>query len=142
MDLLGPTIDVLCRVTRGTMSPRTICMLAEQMVCTHVALGTRIDGRALISRAQLSRLQFIHSRGVVSGDVKPQNFAMGTGDKVHILHIFDFSHAQLFIDPCTGKHIPFRNGRNTFGTPRYASVAAHLDHGESFSSQIHIPAPM
>lgn len=32
MEKLGPTLDSLLRVCRGTFSMRTICMLADQMV--------------------------------------------------------------------------------------------------------------
>ncbi|TFK78508.1 kinase-like protein [Polyporus arcularius HHB13444] len=107
MDLLSPNLNTLRRLCRGTLSLRTVCMLAEQM---------------------LARIQFIHSRGVLSGDIKPHNFALGCYHKARILHLFDFSHAQLFIDPSTGAHVPFRIGRNTKGTIRYASVAAHKSH--------------
>ncbi|RPD61796.1 kinase-like protein [Lentinus tigrinus ALCF2SS1-7] len=107
MDLLSPNLNGLRRVCRGTLSLRTICMLAEQM---------------------LARIQFIHSRGIISGDIKPHNFALGSYDKTRTLHLFDFSHAQLFINPSTGEHIPFSTTRITTGTIRYASVAAHKGH--------------
>ncbi|KAI0767561.1 kinase-like protein [Fomes fomentarius] len=107
MDLLGPNLRSLQRLCRGTFTLRSICMLAEQM---------------------LDRLEFIHSRGIVSCDIKPHNFAMGFQENVRIVHLFDFSHAQLFVDPTTGAHIPFCSERSTMGTPRYASVAAHLHH--------------
>ncbi|KAI0719778.1 kinase-like protein [Cerioporus squamosus] len=108
MDLLSPNLSSLRRVCRGSFSLRTICMLAEQMI---------------------ARVQFIHSRGIVSGDIKPQNFAMGSYSNARTVYLFDFSNAELFINPSTGAHIPFRVGRLTpAGTTRYASVAAHKAH--------------
>lgn len=38
MDRLGPNLNALRRVCRGSFSLRTICMLAEQMVC-HLIVG-------------------------------------------------------------------------------------------------------
>ncbi|KAI0719776.1 kinase-like protein [Cerioporus squamosus] len=90
MDLLGPNLQSLKYVCRGSLSLRTICMLAEQMI---------------------TRLQFIHSRGIISGDVKPHNFAMGIGSKARIVQLFDFGQAAFYVDPATNEHIPFRYGR-------------------------------
>ncbi|KAI0676275.1 kinase-like protein [Trametes maxima] len=107
MDKLGPTLEDLRHMCRGTFSFRTICMLADQM---------------------LSRLEFLHSRGVVCCDVKPHNFAMGMGKKAAIVHLFDFGHSKMYVDHQTGEHIPFQPERHAVGTIRYASVAAHDKH--------------
>ena len=79
---------------------------------------------------QISRLEYLHSRGLVHGDVKPHNFAMGTGTRSGIVHLFDLEHARMYIDPATGEHIPNSGRRHATGTVRYASIAAHLSHGE------------
>ncbi|RPD61798.1 kinase-like protein [Lentinus tigrinus ALCF2SS1-7] len=107
MDLLGPNLQSLQRLCRGSFSVRTICMLAEQMI---------------------TRLQFVHSRGIISGDIKPQNYAMGIGNKCRIVHLLDFGHAAFFINPATNEHIPFHTERLASGTVRYACMAAHLGH--------------
>ncbi|KAI0370613.1 kinase-like protein [Pilatotrama ljubarskyi] len=107
MDKLGPNLDALRQFCRGQFSLRTICMLAEQM---------------------LDRLEFLHSRGIVSCDIKPHNFAMGSDANADIVYLFDFEHSRLYIDPSTGLHVPFRTERHSTGTVRYASVAAHRRH--------------
>ncbi|KAI0355891.1 casein kinase [Trametes cingulata] len=115
MDKLGPNLDALRQLCRGRLSLRTICMLAEQM---------------------LNRVEFLHSRGIVSCDIKPHNFAMGSGQDADIVHLFDFEHSRLYIDPSTGVHIPFRTERHATGTLRYASIAAHRRHEVSRQDDI------
>ncbi|KAI0676289.1 kinase-like protein [Trametes maxima] len=115
MDKLGPTLEELRHVCRGTFSLRTVCMLAEQM---------------------LNRLEFLHSRGVVCCDVKPHNFAMGMGKTAGTVHLFDFGHSRMYIDQKTGEHIPFYPVRHATGTIRYASVAAHDQYEVSRSDDI------
>ena len=78
----------------------------------------------------------MHSKGIVCGDVKPHNFAMGLGRKARIVHLFDFGHAAFFMNPATNEHIPFRRGRLYGGTTRYVSVAAHLTHGEHHARNV------
>ncbi|KAI0355853.1 kinase-like protein [Trametes cingulata] len=110
LDKLGPTLESLRRFCRGKFTLRTICMLADQM---------------------LRRLEFLHSRGVVHGDVKPDNFAVGENENRNVVHLLDLGHAKMYIDPSTGAHIPFCEHRHAMGTPRYASTAAHLRHEAS-----------
>ncbi|KAI0323549.1 kinase-like protein [Cubamyces sp. BRFM 1775] len=108
MDLLGPSLDAIRRACRGTFTLRTICMLADQL---------------------LHRLSFLHSRGLVSCDIKPHNFAMGATDTdPRTVYMFDFGHSKMYIDHKTGGHLPFRERRHARGTIRYASVPAHYRH--------------
>ncbi|KAI0367371.1 kinase-like protein [Pilatotrama ljubarskyi] len=107
LDKLGPTLESLRRFCREQFTLKTICMLADQM---------------------LRRLEFLHSRGAIHGDVKPQNFAIGNKEHSEIVHLLDFGHAKMYLDPNTGEHIPFREERHAMGTARYASVAAHNRH--------------
>ena len=55
-----------------------------------------------LSRLQIRRLEFVHSRGIVVRDVKPENFAMGLesqDETSSTVYIFDFDLAKLYIDP-------------------------------------------
>ncbi|KAI0367351.1 kinase-like protein, partial [Pilatotrama ljubarskyi] len=104
---LGPTLESLCRFCREQFTFKTICMLADQT---------------------LRRLEFLHSREAFNSDVKPQNFAIGNKEHSEIVHLLDFGHAKMYLDPNTGEHIPFREDRHATGTARYASVAAHNSH--------------
>ncbi|KAI0323693.1 kinase-like protein [Cubamyces sp. BRFM 1775] len=108
MDILGPSLNAIRRTCRGTFTLRTVCMLADQMI---------------------QRLESLHSRGLVSCDIKPHNFAMGTAKKdPNTVYMFDFALSVLYIDRETGKHVPFCERRGARGTIRYASVAAHRRH--------------
>ena len=56
--------------------------------------------------------------------------AMGIGEeKVNTVHLLDLGLAKLFVNPITGHHIPFREGRVGLGTPRYASYNVHFGRG-------------
>lgn len=71
----------------------------------------------------------MHSRGLLVVDIKPHNFAMGLGDSAHVVHLFDFGHSKLYLDPVTGKHVPYLADRSATGTVAYASIAAHRHYG-------------
>ncbi|KAF8510644.1 kinase-like domain-containing protein [Hysterangium stoloniferum] len=105
MDRVGPTLEHLRRLCRGTFTHRTVTMLALQM---------------------LERVEFAHSRGIIIRDIKPQNFAMGTKSRAHVVQIFDFGHSKLYLDPSTGDHIPYREGLGPIGTPRFSSYNVHF----------------
>ncbi|KAG2034635.1 kinase-like domain-containing protein [Suillus americanus] len=108
LDQVGANLEQLRRVCRGELSLKTVVMLAVEM---------------------LDRIEFVHSRGLVLRDIKPDNFAMGVGEKSDIVYLLDFGLAKLYVDPSTGTHIPFREGRVGLGTPRYASYNVHFGRG-------------
>ncbi|KAI7817878.1 kinase-like domain-containing protein [Gamsiella multidivaricata] len=69
---------------------------------------------------QISHLRFIHSRGLVYRDVKPENFLLDPH-----LSIVDFGLASHYRD-ASGKHIPNRGStKHKVGTARYASINIH-----------------
>lgn len=134
MDRLGPTLNDLHRVCRRIFTLPTICMLADQMVrLTFMHIPSYLCNsmsHSMRRPQQLDRVQFLHSRGVVSCDVKPHNFAMGLGNNMDIVHMFDYSSARPYLClPDMSEHIPFSStGRHVIGTVRYASLAAHKSH--------------
>lgn len=67
-------------------------------------------------------MEYFHSRHFLHRDVKPENFCMGIGAKSHSVHIIDYGLSKRYIDPRTGEHIQYREGKNMTGTPRYASL--------------------
>ncbi len=74
-------------------------------------LPERVDGREFAILAQVARaLAFIHARGVVHRDVKPENVLVNKDSEVRLI---DFSLAQTRLD----RWLQF--GRRVEGTPQY-----------------------
>ncbi|KAG2742431.1 kinase-like protein [Suillus brevipes Sb2] len=105
LEQVGANLEQLRRLSRGELPWKTVVMLGAQM---------------------LNRVEFVHSRGLVLRDIKPENFAMGIGEKSRIVYLFDFGLAKLYVDPSTGAHIPYREGRIALGTMRYSSYNVHF----------------
>ncbi|TCD65137.1 hypothetical protein EIP91_003069 [Steccherinum ochraceum] len=105
MDRLGPTLEQLRLICRGAFSLKTVLMLAEQMITT---------------------IESIHARGIVYRDIKPDNFAIGFLTTHQQIFLFDMGFARCYLDPESGEHMPYRDGRASLGTPRYYSHNVHL----------------
>ncbi|KAK9017294.1 hypothetical protein V6N11_079773 [Hibiscus sabdariffa] len=74
----------------------------------------------------INRIEYMHSRGFLHRDIKPDNFLMGLGRKANQVYIIDYGLAKKYRDLQTHKHIPYRENKNLTGTARYASVNTHL----------------
>ncbi|KAJ1281861.1 hypothetical protein BS78_03G006000 [Paspalum vaginatum] len=105
IDLLGPSLEDLFVYCGRKFTLKTVLMLAEQMI---------------------TRIEFVHSKGYLHRDIKPDNFLMGLGRKANQVYIIDFGLAKRYRDSTTNRHIPYRENKNLTGTARYASCNTHL----------------
>ncbi|KAF5748273.1 hypothetical protein HS088_TW04G00225 [Tripterygium wilfordii] len=108
MDMLGPSLWDVWNKNSHTMSTEMVACIAIEAI---------------------SILEKMHSRGYVHGDVKPENFLLGspgTPDEKK-LFLVDLGLATRWRDSSTGLHVEYDQRPDVFrGTVRYASVHAHL----------------
>lgn len=69
MELLGPSLENLFQYSMREFSPETIFRLGNQM---------------------LDRIEYFHRAGFIHRDVKPDNFAVGLGQKEDTVYLIDF----------------------------------------------------
>lgn len=105
IDLLGSSLEDLFDYCGKKFSLKSVLMLADQMI---------------------SRVEYMHSKGYLHRDIKPDNFLMGLGHKANQVYIIDFGLAKRYRDATTNRHIPYRENKFFLGTARYASCNTHL----------------
>ena len=104
MDLLGPSLEDLFNYCSRKFSLHTVLMLADQMI---------------------QRIEYMHTRGFLHRDIKPDNYLIGVGKKQHYIFLVDLGLAKRWKDPRSDQHIAYRDDKQLTGTARYASLYTH-----------------
>jgi len=107
MDLLGPSIESLIQKRKKFRLP-SIILLAIQMI---------------------KIVRFLHLRGYVHRDLKPDNFVLDY-ENMDKLYCIDFGLAKKYVNN-KNNHVEMTTKHKFCGTARYASISAHLGYTQS-----------
>lgn len=56
----------------------------------------------------MSRLELLHSKGLVHRNLSPKNLLIGVNKRENDIFLINFAKAKRFIDPKTNEHISYR----------------------------------
>eukprot|EP00928_Gymnodinium_smaydae_P095473 TRINITY_DN8222_c1_g1_i5.p1 TRINITY_DN8222_c1_g1~~TRINITY_DN8222_c1_g1_i5.p1 ORF type:complete len:345 (+),score=49.91 TRINITY_DN8222_c1_g1_i5:143-1036(+) len=114
-DLLGPSLQDLFDYSGFRFSLKTVLMLAEQMV---------------------TRMEYVHNKGLVHRNIKPSHFAIGLGAKADVVHLIDFGFAKHVCESKARTYLHRAELPKVVGTLRYMSMNAHRGLEETRSDDL------
>lgn len=118
LDLLGPSLEDLFHFCSQHFSLKTVLTLADQLIY---------------------RFQYIHSKGLIHRDIKPDNILMGDGIQGNNVYVADMGLATEFRDAVEGEDDARSRNIPVLGTVHFASINAHLGVGKQESSPAETP---
>ena len=107
-ELLGPSLEDLFVFCGRRFSIKSCLMIIDQL---------------------LSRLEVLHSKGLLHRDIKPQNFLLGSGTNGNIVYMTDFGLSREYMANIDGVDHSASTRCRLVGTTRYASIRGHSGQG-------------
>jgi len=105
MDMMGPSLDRYFIDNGGKIDMKLALELGEQMI---------------------ERIEFIHSKGYIHRDLRPEHFLYGRPKKPDRLYLTGLSMSKSYLE-ADKKHVPYKDTKQSFtGTPRFTSINAQL----------------
>ena len=83
--------------------------------------GFSLNTVVLILIETLQRIEYLHTKGYVHRDVKPQQFILGPKD---VIYLVDFGISKRYI--IEGHHMTFQSQFERAGSSSYASINSHI----------------
>jgi serine/threonine protein kinase len=76
----------------------------------------------MLANQMIIALEYLHNKSFVHGDVKPNNFLIGTGVHKSQIFVIDFGLSKRYRNAETNEHIQLASGKSLTGTAEYASI--------------------
>jgi len=86
--------------------------------------GLGLKRTVRVAEQVLDRLEYLHSKGFVHRDLKPDNLLLGRGDKAGVVHLIDFGLVKRYRDPKTGEHAQAKESGMLVGNLAFGSLGA------------------
>ena len=83
--------------------------------------GFSLNTVVLLLKEALNRIEYIHSKGYIHRDIKPQQFLVGPKDSIYLV---DYGISKKYI--IDGHHMAFQSHCERAGSSSYASVNSHI----------------